>query len=41
MNPVQYVADTNFALASVSLRAEMAFLVLVVLVCLASATPQQ
>ena len=41
MNPVQCVADTDLALTSVCLCAEMPFLVLVVLVCLASAIPQQ
>ena len=41
MNPVQYVADTDFGFTSVCRRSEMALLVLVAFVCLASATPQQ
>jgi len=41
MNPVQYVADTDFGFSSVRLRFEMALLVLFGCVCLASATPQQ
>jgi len=41
MNPVQYVADTDFGFTSVCLRFEMALLVLFALVCLASAAPQQ
>jgi hypothetical protein len=41
MNPVQYVADTDFGFTSVWLRSEMALLVLFGWVCLASAVPQQ
>jgi hypothetical protein len=41
MNPVQYVADTDFGFTSVWLRSEMALLVLFGWVCLASAAPQQ
>ena len=41
MNPVQYVADTDFGFTSVCRRSEMALLVLFAFVCLASATPQQ
>jgi hypothetical protein len=41
MNPVPYVADTDFGFTSVWLRSQMSLLVLVAFVCPASATPQQ
>lgn len=41
MNPVQDVADTDFGFSSVSLRSQMALLVLFGCVCVASAAPQQ
>ena len=40
MNPVQYVADTDFGFPAVCLRSGMALLVLFGCICLASAAPQ-
>jgi len=41
MNQVRHVADADFGFSSVSLRSEMALLVLFGCVCVASAAPQQ